>query len=164
VLIKRSERHRTRGRVVAAQASGTSDSLDRRSFLQRSGLTAGALAALGSLPLGSVRKAEAGPPPDFWAAYNWDLGPARQLFWIEAEGVELPAPFSRRVAEAVRYRCRGVGDLLLLLDEIGREEGERDGHINLPNAALLASAKLCDRGLHDLKQHHPATDDLGRLR
>ena len=63
MLIKRSERHRTRGRVVAAQASGTSDSLDRRSFLQRSGLTAGALAALGSLPLGSVRKAEAGPPP-----------------------------------------------------------------------------------------------------
>src|SRR3981189_731740 len=63
MLIKRSERHRTRGRVVAAQASITSDSLDRRSFLQRSGLTAGALAALGNLPLGGVRKAEAGPPP-----------------------------------------------------------------------------------------------------
>ena len=62
MLIKRSERHRTRGGVVAAQ-SRASDGLDRRSFLKRSGLTAGALAALGSLPLGGVRKAEAGPPP-----------------------------------------------------------------------------------------------------
>src|SRR5712672_3243977 len=63
MLIKRSERHRTRGRVVAARASKTSDSLDRRSFLQRSGLTAGALAALGNLPLGAWRKSEGGPPP-----------------------------------------------------------------------------------------------------
>src|SRR5712672_1628565 len=68
MLIKRSERHRARGRVVAARASRTSDSLDRRSFLQRSGLTAGALAALGSLSLGTVRKAEAGPPPPAGAA------------------------------------------------------------------------------------------------
>jgi len=30
---------------------------------------------------------------------NWDLRPARQLFWIEAECVELPAPFSRRIPE-----------------------------------------------------------------
>ncbi|HEY0440686.1 MAG TPA: formate dehydrogenase subunit alpha [Xanthobacteraceae bacterium] len=37
--------------------------LDRRSFLRRSGLAAGSLAALGALPLGAVRKAQAGPPP-----------------------------------------------------------------------------------------------------
>ena len=35
--------------------------LDRRAFLRRSGLAAGGLAALGALPLASVRKAEAGP-------------------------------------------------------------------------------------------------------
>src|SRR3954451_7066537 len=34
---------------------------DRRTFLQRSGLTTGALAAVGSLQLGTVRRAEAGP-------------------------------------------------------------------------------------------------------
>ena len=37
--------------------------LDRRTFLQRSGLVAGSLAALGTLPLGNIRRAEAGPPP-----------------------------------------------------------------------------------------------------
>ena len=37
--------------------------MDRRAFLRRSGLVASSLAALGALPLGSVRKAEAGPPP-----------------------------------------------------------------------------------------------------
>src|SRR6202023_4223695 len=36
---------------------------DRRTFLKRSGLAAGALTALGNLPLGAIRKAEAGPPP-----------------------------------------------------------------------------------------------------
>jgi formate dehydrogenase major subunit len=37
--------------------------MDRRSFLRRSGLAAGTLAALGTLPVGGVRNAEAGPPP-----------------------------------------------------------------------------------------------------
>src|SRR2546425_9328513 len=62
MLIKRSERQLRRGKVASELASQLGDNLNRRSFLQRSGLTAGALAALGSLPLGSVRKAEAGPP------------------------------------------------------------------------------------------------------
>ena len=38
---------------------------------------------------------------------NLDLGPARQLFWIEAECVELPAPFSRRVAEPFDTNAAG---------------------------------------------------------
>ena len=63
MLIKKSERHRDRGRFAGVQASESDGNLDRRTFLKRSGVTAGALAALGSLPLGSVRKAEAGPPP-----------------------------------------------------------------------------------------------------
>jgi formate dehydrogenase major subunit len=36
---------------------------DRRAFLRRAGLAGGSLAALGALPLGSVRQAQAGPPP-----------------------------------------------------------------------------------------------------
>src|ERR1700716_75447 len=64
MLIKRSERQARRGKVASehAQQSESSD-MDRRAFLKRSGVAAGALAALGNLPLGGVRKAEAGPPP-----------------------------------------------------------------------------------------------------
>jgi formate dehydrogenase major subunit len=63
VLIKRTEREARRGTLAAALASQSGGTLDRRSFLRRSGLVAGGLATLGTLPLASVRKAEAGPPP-----------------------------------------------------------------------------------------------------
>ena len=53
MIVKRPER---------AIASAPEGSFDRRSFLRQSGLIAGALAGLGALPLGSVRKAEAGAP------------------------------------------------------------------------------------------------------
>src|SRR5258708_8621741 len=62
MLIKRSERSSRPSRRPAFldDANGT---LDRRAFLRRSGLVAGGLTALGALPLGTVRKATAGPPP-----------------------------------------------------------------------------------------------------
>jgi formate dehydrogenase major subunit len=63
VLIKRTERPSRRGTLAAALASQSGGGFDRRSFLRRSGLLAGGLATLGALPLGSVRRAEAGPPP-----------------------------------------------------------------------------------------------------
>ena len=62
MLIKRTERQAHRG-SLAALASQDNSGLDRRSFLRRSGLAAGALAALGALPLASVQQAKAGPPP-----------------------------------------------------------------------------------------------------
>ena len=62
MLIKRSERHRVRGGSAAAQEASSSIGSDRRTFLKRSGVAVGALAALGDLPLGGIRKAEAGPP------------------------------------------------------------------------------------------------------
>src|SRR5262249_14320471 len=49
--------------VVAPSPPQTSGDLDRRSFLRRSGVVAGSLAAVGTLSVGAVRKAEAGPPP-----------------------------------------------------------------------------------------------------
>jgi formate dehydrogenase major subunit len=67
VLIKRTERQMRRG-SLAALASQNDNGLDRRSFLRRSGLAAGGLAALGALPLASVQKAKAGPPPAKGAA------------------------------------------------------------------------------------------------
>jgi formate dehydrogenase major subunit len=66
VLIKKSERQARRGGLVATLASQSGGGMDRRAFLHRSGLAAGSLAALGSLPLGSIRKADAagaGPAP-----------------------------------------------------------------------------------------------------
>jgi formate dehydrogenase major subunit len=62
VLIKRREREKRRGTLAATLANHVGG-LDRRAFLRRSGLAAGALASLGALPLSGVRKAAAGPPP-----------------------------------------------------------------------------------------------------
>ena len=62
MLIKRAERQARRG-ALAAFAGQSDRGVDRRTFLRRSGLAAGGLAALGALPLMGVRKAEAGPPP-----------------------------------------------------------------------------------------------------
>src|SRR5258708_5353279 len=67
MLIKRTQREARRGALVAGLPVQASGDLDRRSFLRRSGLAAGSLAALGTLSLGSVRKAEAGPPPPLGA-------------------------------------------------------------------------------------------------
>ncbi len=62
MLIKKTNRTRSetasRG-TVADQLGGQAAGLDRRTFLRRSGLAGGGLAALSTLPLGSVRKAEA---------------------------------------------------------------------------------------------------------
>ncbi len=68
MLIKRRERQTQRGGLAAALQGLGDGSLDRRSFLRRSGLAAGSLATLGALPLGAVRKAAAGPPPPAGAA------------------------------------------------------------------------------------------------
>ena len=55
MLIKRTERQARRGTLVGAMQGQPEGALDRRSFLRRSGLVAGGLAALGALPLASVR-------------------------------------------------------------------------------------------------------------
>jgi formate dehydrogenase major subunit len=68
VLIKRAQRHVRRGTTGAALPAQARGDLDRRSFLRRSGLVAGSLAAVGTLSVGAVRKARAGPPPPPGAA------------------------------------------------------------------------------------------------
>jgi len=68
VLIKRAQREARRGTLGAALSAKANGDLDRRTFLRRSGLAAGGLAALGTLPLAAVRRAEAGPPPSPGAA------------------------------------------------------------------------------------------------
>jgi formate dehydrogenase major subunit len=58
VLIKRTQREARRNPLSSALAA-QSGGLDRRTFLRRAGVATGGLAALGALPLGGVRKAEA---------------------------------------------------------------------------------------------------------
>ncbi|MEY9763262.1 anaerobic selenocysteine-containing dehydrogenase [Bradyrhizobium ottawaense] len=59
MLIKRTHQRSDRRGSVAESLAGQAGGLDRRSFLRRSGLAGGALAALSTMPIGSVRKAEA---------------------------------------------------------------------------------------------------------
>ena len=62
MLVKKSE-ERSEKKLGEGRASLSRGELGRRAFLKRSGVVAGALAALGALPLNGVRKAQAGPPP-----------------------------------------------------------------------------------------------------
>ena len=75
-----------------------------------------------------------------------DFGPALELFRIESERLKLPAPFGRRIAEPLDADAAGQATLCGSSDKIGREEGKRDGQVDLPDATFLASAKFCDRG------------------
>ena len=59
MLIKRKPLQAGRGRLSADRAVEPNGLVDRRSFLKTSGLAAGALAAVGTLRAGSIRKAEA---------------------------------------------------------------------------------------------------------
>jgi formate dehydrogenase major subunit len=71
VLIRKARLRARRRQIAAAAADWTEATSDRRTFLQQSGLAAGSLAVLGNLPLGAIRKAEAGPPPPAGATVIW---------------------------------------------------------------------------------------------
>jgi len=74
------------------------------------------------------------------------LGPAVQLFPIKSERLKLPAPLSRWIAQSLDADAAGQATFYGCFDKIGCEEGERDGHVDLPNAAFLAGAEFYDRG------------------
>ena len=57
MLIRKTDYPARRGSLAGLAAQSTA--LDRRAFLRRSGIGAGSLAVLGTMPLGTVRKAEA---------------------------------------------------------------------------------------------------------
>jgi len=58
----------------------------------------------------------------------------------------LLVPFSGRIAEPLDADAAGQATFYGCFDQVGSEEGEREGHIDLPNAALLAHAKFGDVG------------------
>ncbi len=61
MLQKRRAGVSTRSGLAGVLAAAGAATVDRRSFLRRSGVAAGGLATLGAVPLATVRKAEAGP-------------------------------------------------------------------------------------------------------
>jgi formate dehydrogenase major subunit len=63
MLTKRRSGEAGRSRLQGLAAAMGAEALDRRSFLKRSGLTLGGIAAVGSFQLGSIRKANAISPP-----------------------------------------------------------------------------------------------------
>jgi formate dehydrogenase major subunit len=63
MLIKRKDAGSTRRSLQFTAADARPTALDRRTFLRRSGLTAGALAAVGAINAGSIQKAKAVSPP-----------------------------------------------------------------------------------------------------
>jgi hypothetical protein len=74
------------------------------------------------------------------------VGTAFRLFGIESERLELLAPFSRQIAEPLDADATGQATFYGSFDKIGCKEGERDCHIDLPDAAFLARAKFGDGG------------------
>jgi hypothetical protein len=76
-----------------------------------------------------------------------------KLFRVETEDLELLAPFGGQIAETLDADAAGQAAFDGCFDQIRRKESERDGHVDLPRAAVLASAKLCDGG-------HPTRDDI----
>lgn len=63
MLTKRKDRQESRTHLQTLTGGMAAAPLDRRTFLRRSGLVAGGLAALGSFQLGTVKKAAAISPP-----------------------------------------------------------------------------------------------------
>ena len=93
------------------------------------------------------------PKIPFPAAVVERLGPALQLFRIESKRLKLSAPFGWRIAEPLDADAAGQATFYGRFNKIGCEEGERDRHVDMPNAALIARAKFNDRG-------HPTCDHI----
>jgi hypothetical protein len=99
---------------------------------------------------------------EFCAALIRDLGPALQLLRIKTERLELPAPFGGSIAkpldpDAARQTTFDCG-----LDEVRREERERDRHVDLTHTAFLTCRDLPDvgdRARHDLVEPATASGD-----
>jgi hypothetical protein len=68
------------------------------------------------------------------------------LFWTKSEGLKLVCPFGWRIAEPLDADAAGEATFYGSLDKIGSEEGERDCHVDLPNAAPFPDADFLDCG------------------
>jgi hypothetical protein len=82
-----------------------------------------------------------------------DFAPRPHLLRIESERFELPAPFCRGIAKSLDTDPAGQTTFYRCSDKIRREEGERNGHVDLTHAAFLTCCDLLnvsDRARHNL--------------
>ena len=84
------------------------------------------------------------------------------LLCRKSEHLVLPGPFGRQVAEAHNSYSMWKSSLDGSLDEVGREEGERDRHIDLADATLL-SLRDAVRGCVSHELIEPAAINRSRL-
>ena len=75
--------------------------------------------------------------------------PSVGLVSLQPEHLTLARPFGRQVAKSANAQTTGKSSLNSCLDQIWREESERDCHVDLPRGAILA-LRYCfyvDRGI-----------------
>ena len=77
---------------------------------------------------------------------QFSFEPDAQLPGIESERFELPGPFGGRIAKSLDANTAGQAALDCSLDESWSEEGERDSHIDLTDAAAFANGDLLGLG------------------
>src|SRR5258706_1028085 len=80
------------------------------------------------------------------------FAPCPHLLRIEPERVELPAPFRRGIAKSLYTDPAGQTTFYRCSDEIRREEGERNGHVDLTHAAFLTCCDLLN--VSDIARHN----------
>jgi hypothetical protein len=88
----------------------------------------------------------------FSSQRNSRCGASLRLFRIESERRKLPAPFSRRIAKPLNADATGQATFYGCFNKVRCEKGERDRHVDMPSATLLARAKFNDRG-HPTRDH-----------
>ena len=104
MLIKRTQPLARRGAFGAMPEQRSSEhDIDRRGFLRRSGLVAGSLAAVGTLPLANLRRAEAGAPP----GVSTTLRPPRLCIFKGTRTVMLVAVLEASM-RCLSGRCGGL--------------------------------------------------------
>ena len=153
MLIKRTERQARRGALAAALASHAQGALDRRSFLRRSGLAAGGLAALGTR--GDVQRQILANDP-------------RGLLGGDAKGVDGTADFATGVADRLAdFDGEDFGELFGSLAEPPHDMMQNAppgvaGHLA---AGFDRAARNCDRFFNGsgVGQGHPGTSFSGDL-
>src|SRR5207249_8428506 len=79
------------------------------------------------------------------------LGSNGELLRRKPEHLVLAGPFGRQVGEADYSHAMRKASFDRRLDEVGREEGERDRHVDLADAAAVARRGACRirRGIRD---------------